>query len=164
MFRRLLPYILIAAVFLLDTAVLPALTGFWAIPVFSLILAHCLGLELGRSRGLLYGLIAGLLVDITVSTPFGLMTVIFALMGYAGGWFGYLLWRNRLASVISASVCFTLYELIMDLYVIFSAMRYSGALFYRSAIRIVIYVALVFLLRFPLDAILKPDKSRFARR
>ena len=84
MIRRILPFVLIAIVFLLDSAVLPALTSFWLVPVFGMVLVHCLGLLLGRARGLLYGMIMGLLVDITVSTPLGLMTVIYALLGFVG--------------------------------------------------------------------------------
>ena len=164
MIRRLLPFLLIAVFFLLDSAVIPVLTSAWFLPVFSMALIHCLGLLLGRARGLLYGMIMGLLMDITVSTPLGLMTVIYALLGYAGGWFGRIMWRWHLAPVVSALVCFTLYELIMDAYMIFAAAAYEPRLFLRSLVRIPIYVALVYGGQFLLDKLLKPSRSRFAPR
>ena len=164
MIRRILPFVLIAIVFLLDSAVLPALTSFWLVPVFGMVLVHCLGLLLGRARGLLYGMIMGLLVDITVSTPFGLMTVIYALLGYAGGWFGRVLWRSRLAPVISAAVCFTLYEIVMDIYIVLTSLQFESGLLLRSLVRVPVYVALVYGGQFLLDKLLKPSRSRFAPR
>ncbi len=164
MIRRILPFLLIAAVFLLDSAVLPALTHFWLVPVFGMVLVHCLGLLLGRARGLLYGMIMGLLVDITVSTPLGLMTVIYALLGYAGGWFGRVLWRTRLAPVVSAAVCFSLYEFVMDMYVIVMSLQFEPALALRSLARVPVYVALVYAGQYLLDKLLKPSRSRFVPR
>ena len=164
MIRRILPFVLIAVFFLLDTAVVPMLTNAWFVPVFGMILVHCLGFLLGRTRGLLYGMLMGLLVDITVSTPLGLMTLIDALLGYAGGWFGRMMWRTKLAPVISGLVCFTLYELFMDVYVIFMATQYDSGLFLRSLVRIPIYTALVYAGQALLDKLLKPNRSRFAPR
>ena len=162
MIRRILPYLLIAAVFLLDSAVLPALTRFWLVPVFGLVLIHCLGLLLGRARGLFYGMIMGLLMDVT--TPLGLMTVVYALMGYAGAWLGLALWRSRLAPVVSAAVCFTAYELVMDIYVVLMSLQFETGLLIRSLIRVPVYVALVYGGQLLLNRLLKPSRSRFAPR
>ena len=164
MIRRILPFLLIVIVFLVDSTVLPMFTVSWVVPVFGLVLIHCLGLLLGRTRGLFYGMIMGLLVDITVSTPLGLMTVIYALMGYAGGWFSRIMWRSRLAPVVSATICFALYEFIMDLYLIFMSLQYEPALVLRSLVRVPIYVALVFGGQLLLNNMLKPSRSRFVPR
>ncbi len=164
MIRRILPSLLLALTFLLDTAVTPALTSFWLVPVFGMALVHCLGLLLGRTRGILFGMIMGLLVDITVSTPLGLMTVIDALLGYAGGWFGRMMWRSPLAPVVSSAVCFSLYEFLMDVYMIFVSAQYDGRLFLRSLARVGVYVALVYAGYLLLDRLIKPSKSRFAPR
>ncbi len=164
MIRRILPFLLIAAFFLLDSAVVPILTSAWFVPIFGMVLIHCLGLLLGRARGLLYGMIMGLLMDITVGTPLGLMTLIDALLGYAGGWFGRMMWRTKLAPVISGAVCFTLYELVMDVYVIFMGTQYDSGLFLRSLLRVPIYVALVYGGQYLLNRLLKPNRSRFAPR
>ena len=164
MIRRILPFVLIAIVFLIDSAVLPLLTDFWLIPVLGLVLIHCLGLLLGRSRGLFYGMIMGLLVDITVGTPFGLMTIIYALMGYAGGWFGRVMWRSRIAPVISAIVCFTLYELLMDAYLTLMAMQYDARLLLYSLARLPVYVGLVYGGYFLLNWLIRPNRSRFVPR
>ncbi|MBO4299236.1 MAG: rod shape-determining protein MreD [Clostridia bacterium] len=164
MIRRILPFLLIAIVFLLDTSLLPALTDFWLVPVFGLALVHSLGLLLGRTRGVLYGMIMGLLVDITVSTPLGLMTAIYALMGYAGGWFGRVMWRSRLAPVISATACFALYEIVMDIYVVLMSLQFETGLLLRSMARLPVYVALVYGGQFLLNRLLRPSRSRFAPR
>ena len=164
MIRRILPFLLIAAFFLLDSAVLPALTSAWYVPVFGMVLIHCLGLLLGRARGLFYGMIMGLVMDITVGTPLGLMTLIDALLGYAGGWFGRVMWRSKLAPVVSGLVCFAVYELVMDTYVVLMATQYDAHLFLRSLARVPIYTALVYGGQFLLDRLLKPNRSRFAPR
>ena len=163
MIRRILPFFITAAVFLLDTALLPVFTHHWLLPVFSLVVVQCYGLLLGRSRGLMHGIILGLLVDISVSTPFGLMTVIYALMGYMGGWFKVMMWRSRLVEVISGAACFAAYELLMDIYVTFFSAQLSGWLFVYSLVRVPMYAALVFLFCRVLDWLLKPSHSRFAR-
>ena len=164
MVKRVLPFVLIAAVFLLDSTILPMLTDFWLLPVFGLVTVHCLGLLLGRTRGALYGMILGLIVDIAVSTPLGLMTMIYTLLGYAGGWFGRVMWKNKLAPVISSAVCFTVYELFMDAYIVFLSAQLNGGLLMRSLARVPVYVGAVYAGQYLLGRLLKPSRSRFAPR
>ena len=83
-----MPYVLVTVFFLVDCTVLPMLTNAWFVPVFSLALIHTLGLLMGRSRGVLLGLISGLMMDISSSTPLGRMTIICVLLAYSGGLFG----------------------------------------------------------------------------
>ena len=91
-------------------------------------------------------------------------TVIDALLGYAGGWFGRVMWRSKLAPVVSGLACFTIYELVMDTYVVLMATQYDAHLFLRSLARVPIYTALVYGSQFLLDRLLKPNRSRFAPR
>ena len=163
MIKRLLPIVLVVAAFLLDTAILPQFTSFWLLPVLSLLLVHCLGLLLGRTRGVLFGMIVGLAIDISVGTPLGLMTAICALLGYAGGWFGRLMWTNRLCPVISAAVCFLLYELVMDVYVVLSAAQFDSALLVRSLCRWLVYVLCTWGLHAGLKRVLKPGNPYYTR-
>ena len=102
MFRRILPPILVLLTFLLDTAVLPIFTNHWLIPPFALLTVHALGLLLGRTQGSLHGMITGLLVDISLGTPLGLMTLFYGVLGYLGGWFGRAMLNHPLAPVISS--------------------------------------------------------------
>ena len=166
MIRRIKPYLLVAVFFLLDCTIIPMFTRAWFVPVFSLALCHCLGILLGRSRGLLLGLISGLMIDISASTPLGRMTVFCALMGYGGGAFSRLLKdvKPTPLAAISSGVSFTIYELFMDAYLIFSAAQYEGRLFIHSLVRIPIYVLVVLGLRLWLGRSIKPTTVRVSAR
>lgn len=164
MIRRILPFFLLALFFLLDITILPVLASHWLIPVFSLVLVHCLGLLEGRSRGTLDGLVLGLLIDITAGTPLGLMTALYAGMGYVGGWVGRTMWRNKLAPLFSAAFCFAVYELVMDVYVTFMAAQFDSMLFLRSLIRLPIYIALVLGGYYGLGRLMGSKRSHYARR
>lgn len=163
MMRRLLPSLLLAAAFLLDTVIVPQFTTFWLVPIISLLLIHCFGLLLGRTRGLLLGMIAGLALDISVSTPLGLMTLIGAALGYAGGWFGRLMWRSRLSPLISSVICFTLYELAMDVYVMLMSAQLESGLILRSLGRVPVYVLLVWGAHIWLKRVLRPGNPYYTR-
>lgn len=84
MFRRFLPAILILVCFLLDTAVIPVITtGIYVVPLM-VVCVFCIGMVLGRMRGLLYGTMGGLLLDITTGT-LGLMTYFLMFIGFMIG-------------------------------------------------------------------------------
>ena len=62
MFRRFLPAVLILLCFLLDTTVMPVVyTGIYGVPL-TVVCVFCIGMVLGRMRGLLYGTMGGLLL------------------------------------------------------------------------------------------------------
>lgn len=164
MFRRILPPVLAALMLLMDTSVLPVFTDHWLLPLFGLITVHTLGVLLGRTRGTLYGMISGLLMDISVSTPLGMMTLFYGLLGYAGGWFGRKMFRNPLVAVISAAVCFTVFELGIAGYAILAGASFSMERITRALIRIALDVALVELFYIVYDWMIKPSRSRFAPR
>lgn len=164
MFRRILPPLLVAFTILLDTVILPVFFGHWLMPLFALITVHTLGLLLGRTRGTMYGMITGILVDISVSTPLGLMTTFYGLLGYAGGWFGRAMFRHPLAAVISAAVCFTVFELGMAAYATLASAVFSADMFYHALIRIALDVALVEGFYLLYDWLIKPSRSRYAKR
>ena len=164
MFRRILPSFLTALTLLLDTAILPVFVCHWALPVFALLTVHTLGLLLGRTRGTLLGMVSGLLVDISVSTPLGLMTLFYGLLGYAGGWFGRRMFRRPLAPLVSSFICFTVFELGMLAYIVLASAAFSMDLLVHALIRIAMDVALVEGLYVVYDWLIKPSRSRFAAR
>lgn len=164
MFRRLLPPILTALMLLIDASILPVFFSHWLMPVFTLITVHVLGLLLGRTRGTLYGMLSGLLTDISVSTPLGLMTMFYGLLGYAGGWFGRRMFRNPLAPLISAAVCFTVFELSMAGYMALAGAAVGVEELIRALIRIALDIALVEGFYVVYDWLIKPSRSRFAPR
>lgn len=149
---------------LLDTTILPVFVNHWLLPLFALLTVHTLGLLLGRTRGSLLGMLSGLLVDITLSTPLGLMTLFYGGLGYLGGWFGRKMFRNPLAPVISAAVCFTVFELGMVGYATLASAAFSTALITNALIRIVLDVVLVEAFYVIFDWLIKPSRSRFVPR
>lgn len=164
MFRRILPPVFVALTFLLDTAVLPVFSTHWLMPLFALLTVHTMGLLLGRASGALYGMIGGLLVDITISTPLGLMTSFYTLLGYAGGWFARRLFRRSMGPMISAFICFSVFELGMALYTTVAGAAFVQELFVRALIRIALDAVLVQILYIVYDQIIRPDHSIFFRR
>lgn len=164
MFRRILPSILVAFTLLLDTAILPVFFSHWLMPAFALLTVHTLGLLLGRTRGSLFGMLSGLLVDISVSTPLGLMTLFYGGLGYLGGWFGRKMFRHPLAPLVSALVCFTLFEMGMAGFITLASATISSTVFVQALIRIALDVVLVEGLYIVYDWLIKPSRSRFAPR
>lgn len=164
MFRRILPSILVAFTLLLDTAILPVFFSHWLMPAFALLTVHTLGLLLGRTRGSLFGMLSGLLVDISVSTPLGLMTLFYGGLGYLGGWFGRKMFRHPLAPLVSALVCFTLFEMGMAGFITLASATISSTVFVQAFIRIALDVVLVEGLYIVYDWLIKPSRSRFAPR
>lgn len=164
MFRRILPSFLVAFTLLLDTVVLPVFFRHWLTPLFALITVHTLGLLLGRTRGSLFGMIAGLLVDISISTPLGLMTLFYGGLGYLGGWFGRKMFRRPLAPVVSSAVCFTLFEVGMVGYVALSSASIESEMFVQAFVRVALDVALTGGFYVLYDRLIQPSRSRFAPR
>lgn len=164
MFRRILPPILVLLTFLLDTAVLPIFTNHWLIPPFALLTVHALGLLLGRTQGSLHGMIIGLLVDISLGTPLGLMTLFYGVLGYLGGWFGRAMLNHPLAPVISSIISFTLFELGMAGYATIASAAFSADMLIHAFIRIVLEIVLVEGLYILYDWLIKPSRSRYAAR
>ncbi len=84
MFRRFAPALLILICFLLDTTILPIVfTGVYVVPL-TVVAVFLIGMLMGRMRGLLYGTIGGLLIDITSGT-LGMMTFFFMAVGFMIG-------------------------------------------------------------------------------
>ena len=84
MIRRFAPLLLILFCFLLDTSILPIVYGgVYTIPLTLVAVFH-IGMLMGRMRGLLYGTIGGLLIDITTGT-LGAMTFFFMACGFVIG-------------------------------------------------------------------------------
>lgn len=164
MFRRILPPLLVVFTLLLDTTILPIFTNHWLIPLFALLTVHALGLLLGRTQGSLYGMISGLLVDISLGTPLGLMTLFYGGLGYLGGWFGRAMLNHPLAPVIASALCFTVFEFGMALYTIVAGAAFSSQLILHALIRVPLDIALTEGLYILYDWLIKPSRSRFAPR
>ncbi len=84
MLRPLLPALFILLSVILDTSVLPiAYGGLFTVPL-TLVVVFLIGMLTGRMRGLLYGTVGGLLIDITAGT-LGMMMAFFMAAGFMIG-------------------------------------------------------------------------------
>lgn len=85
---RLLFYVFsILLAFLIQTSVFPLIPFLSASPNLLLILTFSFGFMHGSLPGMLYGLGAGLLMDMFYSGPFGFYSLIFIFIGYVNGFF-----------------------------------------------------------------------------
>ena len=75
---------MILACFILDTTIMPIVYGgVYTVPL-TVVAVFLIGMLMGRMRGLLYGTIGGLLIDITSGT-LGMMTFFFMAVGFVIG-------------------------------------------------------------------------------
>lgn len=77
--------ILILAAFSVQTCVFPLLPFLSAYPNLMLILIFSFGFIRGSASGMCYGLVAGLLMDLSSGGPLGFHTLFFIWMGYVNG-------------------------------------------------------------------------------
>ena len=86
MLRRLAPLFAVLITFLLDTAVIPVFYyGRYLVPL-TLVVVILSGIQLGRTRGMLYGLIAGVLLDVSAGT-LGMKLFPYVIIGFLIGFF-----------------------------------------------------------------------------
>ncbi|MDO4546893.1 MAG: hypothetical protein Q4D04_02210 [Clostridia bacterium] len=162
--RKALPYIIVIFMALIDTSVLGVLSPGWATPMLAYTSVVSIGLLLGRFRGMLCGLAAGMFLDITVSYPMGLLTVMFMLAGYLSGFAGRRYQRYLLTVVVTSLVMFMAYEIVMALYQYIAGQTFALASLYRALIRAGIQTVLSQCLYLLYNVILKPSWSRYAGR
>lgn len=84
MLKRLLPLLLLLLCILLDTAVIPIFYAGQYLLSLSLILVMLYGIQLGRLSGTFYGLIGGLLLDISTGTV-GMKLISYVAIGFLIG-------------------------------------------------------------------------------
>ncbi len=83
--RILLNVLLMLLAFTIQSGIFPLLPFFAATPNLLLILTFSFGFIYGKEAGMWYGLLAGILLDLFYSGPFGFYTLLFIHNGYANG-------------------------------------------------------------------------------
>ncbi len=83
--RILLNILLIFLAFTIQTGVFPLMPFLSASPNLLLILIFSFGFIYGKEAGMWYGLLAGVLLDLYYSGPFGFFTLLFVNIGYFNG-------------------------------------------------------------------------------
>lgn len=157
MLRRLAPALMVLVTVILDTTVLPIIySGVYAIPL-TVVAVFLIGMLMGRMRGLLYGTIGGLLIDITAGT-LGLMTFFFMAVGFLIGLILYnpgehlrsgrrVARKKRLQRALWVFVLYTLGEVALLVIQYFNTAELQLIYFANIAVRALICTALTVLLR-----------------
>ena len=83
--RILINVLLLILAFTVQNCVFPLIPFLSATPNLLLILTFSFGFIYGKEQGMYYGLLAGLLMDLFVSGPFGFYTLFYINMGYLNG-------------------------------------------------------------------------------
>lgn len=83
--RALINLALIILAFTIQNSIFPLLPFLSAAPNLLLILTFSFGFMDGQRAGMLYGLVAGLLLDLFYSGPFGFYTLFYIYVGYING-------------------------------------------------------------------------------
>ena len=79
--------VLLILAFTVQVCVFPQISFLSAYPNLPLILVAILAFIEGKAKGMLYGLVIGLFMDLFYSGPFGFYTLIFINLGYFNGFF-----------------------------------------------------------------------------
>lgn len=174
--KRLVPILLTLLSVLLDTAVLPVfLYGRYLIPI-SLAAVILIGIQRGRMSGMLYGLIAGLLLDVSAGT-LGMKLLPYVLIGFLVGFFldsqpqisRSLDQKERLQlyAVRAIWICVPvlLYEIVMLVYQYFSTAIFEWKYVRDLLARTLLTIGLCLLLYRPFYAMLvgKQDRGLHSR-
>lgn len=168
MFRRLLPTLLALVFFLFDTAILPMLYGGVYVVPLSAVLVLCIGMTLGRMRGLLYGTLTGLLIDITTGT-LGMMTFFYMFIGFMIGLIVYEPTRvvssrrkRRRRLIWQATWVFALYavgEVALFIIQYFNTAAFQWVYLLNILIRALICTALTMAMKPLMERLLQPQGS-----
>ncbi|MCI8661280.1 MAG: rod shape-determining protein MreD [Lachnospiraceae bacterium] len=83
--RIILNILLMLLAFTIQSGIFPLLPFFAATPNLLLILTFSFGFIYGKKAGMWYGLLAGILLDLFYSGPFGFYTLLYINIGYING-------------------------------------------------------------------------------
>lgn len=164
MFRRFFPVLICVLFLVIDTSVVPLLTPGWLHPLLAFTAVLAFGLLLGRTRGALYGIIAGFLLDTSCSLPFGLMTTLYALGGFTVGFAGRKLRKSIFSTVLSPAICLLVFEAAMLGYSALAGSDFYAAQLLRALIRILLNTAIVQIEYLAFNAVVRPKSVRYETR
>lgn len=163
--RRYLPAILLVLTVMIDISVIPMI-GSQILSEYGPLLTLCtvvsFGLLLGRTRGMLYGLIGGLLLDILVGYQFGLMSAVCIASGYLAGLAGRKYQRYVITPVAAPALCYLLFELVMIVYLYLAGGSLTLTVLRNALIRVAVDVIVTQGMYLLYNRLLKPSWSRYA--
>ncbi len=162
--KRLFAFAVSILFLLIDTSVIP-FTGLNTayVPRLSLLSVITIALLAGRTQGILYGAITGILMDITLTIPTGLVSALYTVAGFLAGWIGRKMRVRILSSIVAPIAAMLAYELTMLVYYFMQAQTVSAAQALAMLARAGIGTVLVQPLYLLYNLVLKPKRSRYAR-
>ena len=173
MLRRLAPLFAVLITFLLDTAVIPVFYyGRFLVPLTLLVVIET-GIQRGRTQGMLYGLIAGVLLDVSAGT-LGMKLFPYVIIGFLIGFFldqqpqidRSMDRRERtqlmLVRIIWIVALLLVYEIVMLIYQYFNTAVFEWIYVRDLAIRVAGMTALC-LIGYPLFRAIYFGKARAAQ-
>lgn len=163
--KRLFSTLVVLLFLLIDTSVIP-FTGLNTlyVPKLALVAIITLALLMGRTQGILYGAIAGVLMDITVSIPTGLISILYTVCGFLSGLIGRKMRARFWSSIAAPMASMLIYEAVTMFYYVINARALMPFQIVAMLIRVLGATVLVQPLYLLFNAVLKPPrKSRYAR-
>ena len=112
--KILINIVMLILAFTIQICVFPQLSFLSSAPNLLLILVFICGFIEGKERGMLYGLIAGLFMDLFYSGPFGFYTLFFVNLGYVSGIFTRYYYEDYITLPLVLSLAS---DLIYNLYI-----------------------------------------------
>lgn len=104
---------MILIAFAIQSCIFPFIPFLSASPNFMLILVFSYGFIYGRREGILYGLLAGVLMDLFYSGPLGFFSLIYIWIGYVNGMLSKFYYEDYI--VLPLIMC-TINELVYNFY------------------------------------------------
>lgn len=162
--KRLFAFAVSILFLLIDTSVIP-FTGLNTayVPRLSLLSVITIALLAGRTQGILYGAITGILTDITLTIPTGLVSALYTIAGFLAGWIGRKMRVRILSSIVAPIVSMLVYELTMLVYYFMQAQTVAASQALAMLARVGIGTVLIQPLYLLYNLVLKSKRSRYAR-
>ena len=141
---------------LLDSSVLP-FTGLNMsyVPRVCLVNIITIATVMGATQGIIYGAAGGILLDITVYQPTGVISILYTVLGAVSGFLTHRV-KTSLVTVVPPLVSLVLFEASMLVYYYFNAGVFPAARIVPALVRVGIGFTLVQLLYIPCIRFLAP--------
>ena len=150
---------------LIDTAIIPfEVQNPSYYPKFTLLTILTIALLMGRTQGILYGLVGGVMMDISLLIPTGLVSVLYTIAGFLAGYIGRKMRLRILSSIVAPFIAMMVYEVTMIFYSISSGVLFSASMLVPMLIRTAIGCVLIQIMYIGFRSVLKPKYSRYEKR
>lgn len=150
---------------LIDTAIIPfEVSNPIYYPKFTLLTIITIALLMGRTQGILYGLVGGLCMDISILIPTGLVSVLFTVSGFLAGYIGRKMRIRILSSIVAPIFSMMVYEISMTVYYVSAGGMFSWSMILYGFVRSLIGCALIQIMYIGFKAVFKPKYSRYEKR